>query len=255
MEKHYFCQLLLALTQKEIKARYKHAVLGFLWIFINPVLQMLVMGFVFSRIFRFGIENYYLFLFTGLLPWNFFSQSLDRATQRIVWDRSLILKAKFPRSVIPLSVIFSNFFHFFVSWLVFFSFLLITGKFQFFTLSALLAQLTAIIFLLIFVSGLSLFTSALDVFYRDIAFIVQAVILIWFYATPIIYPLEAMPDKIRFLFYLNPLSGIFSLFRRPLVGFQLPFQILISQFLFIILIAILGLRFFNRKEKYFADWL
>lgn len=68
----YFIDLLLALTEKEIKARYKNAVLGFLWILINPLVQMLVMGFVFSMIFQFGIKNYYLFLFTGLLPWNFF---------------------------------------------------------------------------------------------------------------------------------------------------------------------------------------
>lgn len=164
MTNHFF-ELLLALTEKEIKARYKHAVLGFLWIFINPLIQMIVMGFVFSLIFRFGVENYYLFLFTGLLPWNFFSLALNKATPRIVWDRSLIQKAKFPREVIPLSMVLSHFFHFAISWLMLIIFLLVTRQFQFFKLSIISSQLFAIILLFIFTSGLSLITSALTVFF------------------------------------------------------------------------------------------
>jgi len=136
----YFFELLLALTQKEIKARYKHAVLGFLWVFLNPLIQMLVIGFVFSLIFRFGIENYYLFLFAGLLPWNFFSLALTKATSRIVWDRNLVQKAKFPRSTIPLSVVLSHFVHFLASWLLLIIFLLVSRQWQFFTLKAISYQ-------------------------------------------------------------------------------------------------------------------
>lgn len=250
-----FLELLWALTEKEIKARYKHAVLGFLWVFINPLIQMIVMGFVFSLIFRFGIKDYYLFLFTGLLPWNFFSLALNKATPRIVWDRNLIQKAKFPRSVIPLSVVLSHFFHFLASWLLLIIFLLLTHQWQFFTLSTVSNQLLAIFFLLIFTCGLSLITSSLNVFYRDITFLVQAATLIWFYVTPIIYPLSKIPPKFQLIFYLNPLSGIFSLLQKPLVASQIPNNVLLIQIGVIISVGLLGVWLFRKKEKYFSDWL
>jgi len=255
MFNNHFFDLLLAFTQKEIKARYKNAVLGFLWIFINPLVQMIVMGFVFSLIFRFGIENYYLFLFTGLLPWNFFSLALNKATPRIVWDRNLIQKSKFPREVIPLSMVLSHFFHFAISWLMLVIFLLITKQWQFFTLLAISHQSLAIILLLIFTSGLSLITSSLNVFYRDIAFVTQAVVMLWFYTTPIIYPLSAIPQKFQPIFYLNPFLTIFNLLQKPLISIFLPLNVVISHILITFLILILGLVFFRKKEKFFADWL
>lgn len=255
MFNNHFLNLLLALTKKEIKARYKNAVLGFLWILINPLIQMIVMGFVFSLIFKFGIKNYYLFLFTGLLPWNFFSLAVTKATPRIVYDRSLIQKSNFPREVIPLSIVLSHFFHFLVSWLMLIIFLLLTKQWQFFNLSAISYQSLAIIFLLIFSSGLSLITSSLNVFYRDVNFIVQAVILIWFYLTPIIYPLNIIPKKYRPVFNLNPLSGIFSWLQKPLVNNQIPWQILLGQISFIILTVFLGIYIFRKKSRYFSDWL
>lgn len=248
-------ELTFSLTQKEIKSRYKNAFLGFLWIIINPLIQMLVIGFVFSHITHFNINNYHLFLFAGLLPWNFFSQAWDKATQRIVWDRNLILKAKFPRSVIPLSMVFSHFFYFFLSWGVLIIFCLVSGQFQIIFPLNFLRQVLGIVFLVILVSGISLITSCLNVFFRDIAFMVQAFILIWFYATPIIYPLSAIPEKIRIIFYLNPLSGIFTLFRSPFIDFDFPLTILIGQFVFAILVLIFGNWLFNKKEKHFTDWL
>lgn len=252
--KHFF-DLLLALTEKEIKARYKHAVLGFLWIFINPLVQMLVIGFVFSLIFHFGIKNYYLFLFTGLLPWNFFSLALVKATPRIFWDRNLIQKAKFPREVIPLSMVLSHFFHFVASWLMLILFLLATRQFQFFEPIVIASQILAIILLLLFTSGLSLITSALNVFYRDIAFVTQAVVMLWFYLTPIIYPLTVIPQKYWPIFYLNPMLTIFNLLQKPIAPIFLPTNVVISHFLIILLTLAVGSILFRKKSKYFADWL
>lgn len=252
---YHFIELLLTLTQKEIKARYKHAVLGFLWIFINPLIQMAIMGFVFSLIFRFGIKNYYLFLFVGLLPWNFLSLALNKATSGVVWDRNLIQKSKFPREVIPLSIVFSHFFHFLASWLMLIVFLVITRQFQFITLSALGHQLIAITLLLILTSGLSFFTSALTVFYRDVAFITKTGIMLWFYTTPIIYPLSIIPQRFLKVFYLNPLLTIFAWLQKPLVNNDLPSVVMISHSLIILLICLLGWLYFRKKSRYFSDWL
>ena len=106
---------LFAMTEKEIKARYRHAMLGFLWLIINPLFQMAVIGFIFQFFVPVHVDNYFLFLFTGLLPWNFFSASISKTTTAIINERSLIKKSNFPREVIILSIVLSNLFHFLIS--------------------------------------------------------------------------------------------------------------------------------------------
>ncbi|MBU3956709.1 ABC transporter permease [Patescibacteria group bacterium] len=251
-----FFELLFAFTQKEIKARYKNAVLGFLWMFLNPVIQMVVIGFVFSLIFRFGIKDYYFFLLAGLLPWNFFALSINKATPAIVYERNLIQKSFFPREVIPLSIVLSNFFHLLISLFLFLIFLGAIGKWQIFAPLNFLLFLISLFFLLIFTAGFSLITSSLNVFWRDITFFTQALVLIWFYATPILYPLSFIPKQFQAVFYLNPLSGIFtSLQRSAISNGSFPYQILLGQFLLIIFIFIFGVILFKNRAKYFSDWL
>lgn len=252
----HFWELLFVFTQKEIKARYKNAVLGFLWIFINPLLQMIIIGFVFSLIFRFGIENYYLFLFTGLLPWNFFSLSVNKTTTSLVFERNLIQKSSLRREVIVLSIIFSNLFHLLIAYALFFVFLFFIGQHQIFNPLNFTFFLTNLFFLLLFTIGISMVTSSLNVFWRDIAFFTQALLLVWFYATPVLYPLSFIPQKYNSFFYLNPLSGIFSSLQKTIIGNGgFPSSILLIQFLFIILFFIFGLCLFKNKNKHFADWL
>ncbi len=255
MFNNYFWELLLALTEKEIKARYKNAVLGFLWIFINPLIQMLVMGFVFSFIFRFGVKDYFLFLFYGLLSWNFFSQALTKAIPRIVFDRSLIQKSDIPRETIPLSMVFSHFFYFIISWILLLGYLIITLHWELLTPEVLLEQFLGIIMLLIFSCGLSVLLSCLNVFFRDINFINQAITIVWFYATPIIYPLNQVPLRYLWIYYLNPLSGPFFLIQKPFLNMVFPLPVLIAQILFIMLTLIFSLRIFKKYSRNFSDWL
>ena len=103
--------LLVAMTEKEIKARYKGAIFGFLWLLLNPVMQMLVIGVVFRYVTKTPIENYFVFLFAGLLPWNFFSYSTVKNTPMIVNERYLIKKAYFPREILIYALILANLFH------------------------------------------------------------------------------------------------------------------------------------------------
>src|SRR5258708_5005633 len=180
-------ELLLAMTEREIKARYKFAVLGFLWIFLNPLLQMLVIGVIFSFVLKVPIPNYFAFLFTGLLVWNFFSLTWLKTTSSIVYELGLIEKAKFPREVIVLSIVLSNLFHTMIAFLLFAGVLAVMGqlmwwRFVFVALS--------LVWLAVLTSGLSLLTAALNVRYRDIDFAVQAINSILFYVTPILYRLS-----------------------------------------------------------------
>jgi ABC-2 type transport system permease protein len=249
-------ELLVAFTIKEIKARYKSAFLGFLWLFLNPIIQMVVMGFVFSIIFRFGLKDYYLFLFVGLLPWNFFSISLNKATTSFVYERDLIQKSTFQREVIPLSIVLSNFFHLIISLLLFLIFLALIGKWQIFSLNHLLLLIISLFSILTFTAGLSLITSSLNVYWRDVNFFTQALLLIWFYATPVLYPLSLIPNHLRIFFYFNPLLGIFTTLQKIIIGSEnLPYKILCIQFFITIFTLVIGIIIFKKKSKYFSDWL
>lgn len=250
-----FFELLLALTQREIKARYKHTILGILWLFINPLIQMVVIGLVFSLIFKFGIKDYYQFLFVGLLPWNFFSLSINKATSSLVYARDLINKSSFPREVIPLSIVLSHFIYFFISLIVLSLFLVLVGR-DIIHLLNITSLLAGLFLILVFSAGISLLTSALTVFYRDINFVTQAIILVWFYITPIIYPLSLIPEQARKYFILNPLSGIINLFQFGLLDSgSINLQNLIFQIMTIFLVFFLGFFIFRKRSAFFTDWL
>ncbi|MFC1750051.1 ABC transporter permease, partial [Pseudomonadota bacterium] len=154
--------LFIAFTEKEIKARYKRAVFGLLWIIINPLLQMVVIGFVLS--FFIKIDNYYPFLFSGLLFWNFTSSSLSTGTSSIVYSRDLLKKAKFPREALVLSIVFANFYNLLISIGLFGLYLMLTSSLL---LPNIFLLAPALLWLLFLVSGLCLLTSSLNVRFRD----------------------------------------------------------------------------------------
>lgn len=263
-QQRYWFDFLIAMTEKEIKARYKHAVFGFLWVVLNPLLQMMVIGFIFQFFVPVGVDNYFLFLFSGLLPWNFFSMSLTKTTPSIVYERSLIKKAKFPREAIPLSIVLSNMFHFLIS-LGLLMVVLVGDKI--FLESYSLAELghyvlgfsgviPFLFWLLILTSSLSLLLTSLNVKYRDVNFMIRAVLPLWFYATPVVYTLDLLPEVLQPVFYVNPVTAIIEGFRQTLISLPVtsPRLMLISLAMTVIMIF-LSWRVFVRESKYFDDWV
>lgn len=239
------------MTEKEIKARYKRAVFGFLWLFLNPLLQMAVIGFVFS--FFIKIPNYFLFLFSGLLVWTFFSSTTSKAASSIVYERSLLQKAKFPIEAIPVSIVLSSFIHMIISFAIFFLILIALGNLVF---PEVLLVIPAILWILVFTIGLSLLFASLTVYFRDVSFFVQTLLTLWFYATPVLYSIKIMPQALYPLFLLNPLTSIFELLHMSLLQQgSLDFNIIISNLLFSFLIVLAGLIVFNKQHKFFIDWL
>lgn len=250
---HHFLELLIAMTEKELRARYKHTLFGFFWLVINPILQMLVIGSIFTFFMKEPIENYYYYLFTGLLVWNFFSLSLTKATPSIVFERSLIKKAAFPRSVIPLSIILSNFFHLVVAQLLFLIPVLFLGTLR--PISAVVI-VAGYVLLLTFTTGVSLLTCALNVRFRDIAFFVEAILIIWFYATPIVYSFSMIPRGYIWIWRLNPMTSILQLFQHGFINFPMPGPAMLSINTFVILIVFVsGVRIFRKESKNFDDWV
>jgi ABC-2 type transport system permease protein len=250
---HHFFELLWGMTEKELRARYKYTLFGFLWLVANPILQMLIIGFVFTFFMKEPIQYYYYHLFIGLLAWNFFSLSLTKATPSIVFERSLIKKSSFPRSVIPLSIILSNFIHFLLAFILFLIPIMFLGTLS---ITHLPLLLYAFFLLLLFTVGISLLTSALNVRFRDINFIIQAILIIWFYATPIVYSLNQIPSHALWAWQINPLTSILQLFHFVLLGAPFPAAplLLINSIVAFGLTA-LGLMVFTYQSKTFDDWV
>jgi len=249
----FWLEFVWAMTLKEIKARYKHAILGFLWIILNPLLQMLVIGFVFQFFLPVQVDNYFLFLFSGLLPWIFFSYTLTKCTPAIVYERSLIKKAKFPREVIILSIVFSNVFHLLISLFLLVVLLALMGQIS---LLRILLLPVAIVWIALLASGISLLATALNARFRDVNFFVQAIVPLWFYATPIVYTLDLLPKSLHSLFYLNPMTAIIEVFRFSIL--QIPMtqsHLWFASAAVSIGICVLGWVVFQRESKYFDDWV
>lgn len=248
--RHYL-NLLWAMTEKELKVRYKKTLAGFLWVILNPLLEMVIIGLIFS--YFINIPNYYLFLLVGLIPWTFFSQSVNNAAVSIVSERSLLHKAKFPIEIIPLSVVIANLLNLMISLLLLSFFLLFIGKLAFVKLIFLVP---ALVLLVVFTSGLCLLVSALYVKFRDVGYIVRAILILAFYATPIIYSLSLIPAGIRGLFMFNPLSSIFELFRLSLLDRGNIYIEILSVNAFIsAAIVFLGILFFRKNKDSFVDWV
>lgn len=241
------------MTSKELRVRYKNTTFGFLWVVINPIIQMLVIGFVFVFFIKQPIENYYYYLFIGLIVWNFFSLTLTKATPSIVNDRYLIKKSKFPRSVIPLSILLSNFLHLLTAIIIFTIPILFLHTL---TLAGIFYIFISFLLLIIFTIGLSLLTSALNVRYRDINFFVQAFLIIWFYLNPIVYTLSMIPYQYYWLWRFNPMTSILQLMQHGFLGQPLPgvAMITINTFLILLTLAV-GIYMFEKESRNFDDWI
>jgi ABC-2 type transport system permease protein len=241
------------MTQRELLTRYKNTIFGFLWVVINPLMQMLVIGFVFRFFMKEPIKNYYIYLLVGLLVWNFFSLSLTKASSSIVNERNLIKKAKFPREVIPLSIILSNLVHLLIAFTLLLVPILISSSLSVYNLPNLVL---GIILLLVFTTGFSLLTSALNVRFRDVSFFVQAILVIWFYATPIVYSINVIPYELIWIWRLNPMTSIIQLFQNSLASAPGPGIAMLTSNIFVIsIIAMLGISVFRKESRNFDDWL
>lgn len=212
-------ELIWALALKDLKIRYKRSVLGFLWALLNPALLMIVLTVVFSRILTQNIPHYAVFLLSVLLPWTFFSQSLSYATESIVGNGDLIKKIAVPKMVFPVAAVVSNMINFLLSIIPLALIVIALGHPLYWTWLYLPVPLLA---LTIFTLGATFFFAAANVYYRDIAHILQILLQILFYVTPIIFSIDFFPAKYHWVFKLNPLVYFLNGFRLTVYYGQLP---------------------------------
>jgi ABC-type polysaccharide/polyol phosphate export permease len=243
--------LLYQLVQREIKARYKQSVVGYFWVILNPLVLMAVYTFVFSVVFRFPVDiPYPLFLFAALLPWNFLQQGIMSATNSLVNNDILLKKVAFPREVIPYSVLIAKGVDFLFSLLLF---LLLIIVFKVNLSASIILFIPILIIQVILMTGLALLLSTFNLFYRDIQYLTNLVLMVWMYMSPVVYPLSMVPAKYIWLYKLNPMVGIIEGYRAVIFGYPLEYSIL-SWALFVSLITLLlGFLVFKKFEKVFAD--
>ncbi|CAO0824035.1 O-antigen export system permease protein RfbA [Desulfarculales bacterium] len=202
-----------ALAGRELKGRYRGSLLGFLWTFLNPLLLFLVYALVFSVYFRVQMENYAVFMFTGLLPWIFFSQALSEGAGSITDGGSLITKVLLPQQVLPAVAVLASLINYILSLPILLGFLLAGGVPL--ALSLLAFPLVALLHFL-FTFALVLILATATVFMRDTRHLLNNLLTLWFFLTPVLYPLTQVPEKYRILVYLNP-AAVFTLAYQDII--------------------------------------
>lgn len=252
-ELYNYREMMYNLVRKDLRTRYKGSVLGFLWTFINPLLQLIVYSIVFSNIMRVNVEKFYIYLFVALIPWLFFTTSILGGATSILSSKDLIKKIYFPRLIIPLSTVNAAFMNMIFSMAVVFIVLIVSGI----GLSKYIFLLPVILLLeYLFALGLSFIFAALNVYFRDLEHILGIVTMAWFYLTPIVYTVDMIPEKYLGLFYLNPMVHIIIAYRDILYYKQMPYlETLGSIFLWSIGFIIIGYVVFQKLQKNFVEEL
>lgn len=249
----HWWELTSELTKREIKQRYKQSILGYAWVILNPFAQMLVMTFVFSSLFRASSVGvpYAIYVYAGLLPWTLFSTALASATNSLVGNAGLLTKIYFPREIFVISTVLSKIVDFFLASTVFVALMI---WFQIPPSLSLVWLIPIFVIQNIFTYGISLLAAAFNLFYRDIQYVMNLLIMLWFYVTPVIYPVEMFPDQHRWIFQINPMAVLVNAYREVLLNGDTPNLVGLGVALGVSLVLLGGAQWiFKRLEGQFAD--
>ena len=244
-------ELVRNLVVRHLKLRYKSSALGFLWSMLNPLAMVLTYVVVFSMILRMDVPNYPVFLLCGLIPWRFFSLGVMGTVGAIVHNRPLVTKVYFPREILPLSRVLSDTVSLLIELLILFVFIIVYDI----ALTGAIALVPIVIALnIIFVYGLALIVSSLYVFLRDVNQIVEIVMNIGFFLTPILYDISRVPPRFLPYYSLNPMVGFVTLYKKVLFYGQMPTGTELGlTFGLSVLTLIVGYKVFYHLEPRFAE--
>ena len=245
-------ELLWVLTERDIKVRYKQTVLGAAWAIIQPFMLMVVFSIFFGRLAGMPSDGlpYPVFAFAALVPWTFFSNALSNSSASLVGSAHLISKVYFPRLIIPLASVGSWAIDFVIATLILLAMMAWYGIG--FTWSLLAAPVLSIA-VLFTALGVGTFLSALTVAYRDFRYVIPFLLQFWMFATPIVYPASLVPERWQWLIHLNPMSGLVEGFRSAFLGRPFDLSALAISFAVAVLLFVIGVAYFEKVERRFAD--
>ena len=208
---YQYRELLKTNVKKEIRGKYKNSFLGVLWSFLNPLLQIAVYAIVFPLILRNTQENYVIFLCCGLIPWTFFSTAITRASFTMVENGNILKKVYFPREILPISVVTSEAVNFMISTIIILTFVIFGGlgitKYVLFYPIILVVQYLLVL-------AISLIVSSICVYIRDLQHFIGIFIQLLFYATPVVYSAETIPENFAWVLKINPMTYIIDGYRN-----------------------------------------
>lgn len=246
-------ELLKTNVKKEVRGRYKNSFLGILWSFLNPLLQLLVYSVVFGALLAGGDSTYHIYICVGLIPWTFFTTTVQQAAFTVIANGNIIKKVYFPREILPISIATSGAINFIISSIIILGFVVFSnlGLTWYVLLYPIILLIQYILIL-----GISFIVSAVTVYIRDLEHIIGVVLMAAFYTTPIVYKLEQLPENLRIIMKLNPMTYIINGYRDIFYYQQMPnfaeLGILLGMSL-ILLIA--GYLIFNKLQKGFVEQL
>jgi len=239
---------------RDVSVRYKQSVLGILWALLTPLVTMLIFSIIFGKVAKIPTDGipYPIFCYAGLLPWLFFSQSLQKATLSMVAERSLLTKIYFPRLIVPMAATLAPLVDLLIASSVLFAMMFYYDfaptfhSFYLLPLCVLWAWVTAI--------GVGTWLSALNVHFRDVGQVIPFLIQVWLYASPVVYPASLVSSSFHWLYALNPMTGVIEGFRWALLAHGDPpgLLVFVSASVSVVLFVTGGL-FFKRMERSFAD--
>lgn len=250
----HYRTMIQSLIQRDLRGRYKGSVLGFAWTFLNPLLQLVVYTVVFSTIMRAGIEDYYLFLFVALIPWIFFSSSLTGGASCIISQKEMVKKIYFPREVLPIAHVTCQLVNMFFSFLVMIVVLLLSGRGL---EPALMPYLLPVILVeYVLALGIAFITSSVTVYLRDLEHILVIIAMAWQFLSPVMYSIDMVPDKMRAVFFVNPMTSVIVAYRDILYYKRVPeLGTLITATILGCGLLVTGWLLFGKLERHFAEEL
>ena len=246
-------ELLKTSIKKEVRSKYKNSFLGVLWSFLNPLLQIVVYGVIFSLILKNKQEHYAIFLCCGLIPWTFFSISINKSAFTIIENGNIIKKVYFPREIIPISVVTAETINFLISTIIIIGFVIFGGmgisKYIIFYPIVLIVQYFVIL-------SISLIISSISVYFRDLQHFIGIILQLLFYATPIVYSIDSIPKEYQWILKYNPMTYIIGAY-RDIFYYQnmIELKSIIMLLVGAIIACIIGYRIFSKLQKGFAEQL
>jgi lipopolysaccharide transport system permease protein len=248
----HYRELLYFLTWRDVKVRYKQTVLGLFWAVLQPFLKLVIFSVVFGRLAGVPSEDfpYPIYLYAGLLPWQFFSEALSRSSQSVVGGGNLIRKVYFPRLIIPVSSVGSCLVDFAVAFAILVGLMLYYGVMPTWTTLMVIPLVGVTI---VTALGVGTLLSALNVAYRDFRYAVPFMLQVWLYLTPVIYPVTIVSGKWQKLLALNPMTGIVDAYRSAILGKPFAWGNLSISLVVAVALFMFGLSYFRKLEVRFAD--
>ena len=245
-------ELLYFLTWRDVKVRYKQTVLGAAWAILQPLLTMLIFTLFFGKLAGIPSDGipYPIFAYAGLLPWTFFSNAVTNSGNSLVGSANLITKVYFPRMIIPGAAVMAGLVDFAIA-SVLMAALMVIYQVKLTWFALMLVPLTALTALLAL--GVGMWMSALNVKFRDVRYALPFLIQLWMFVSPIIYPVNMLPEKWRWVMALNPLTGIITGFRAALFGHPFDWKALFLSSVITVVMLTYSAFSFRRMEKSFAD--